>query len=328
MIPLFRGKLFGKNQERDGSVETVYDAIVVGGGPAGLTGAMYLARAKCTVLVLEQGAYGGQIATTEEVANYPGLEPIPGSQLGETMKAQAEGFGAKFRTARVTAYTLDEKVKTVHTDKGAFRCLGLLLATGSHPRPVGFSGEETFRGRGVSTCATCDGPLFGGREVFVVGGGYAAAEESVYLTQFARHVTILIRKGDFSCAKTLADRAKSHEKITVLPNTVLEAVEGDRFVDTLRYRNVLTGQVTRRHAPEGFGVFVYGGYAPATENLEALRRNEKGYLLTDETLQTSVPGVYAAGDVREKPLRQVVTATADGALAATALEGYVNRRRE
>lgn len=325
------GKAFGETcGERNGNMEKIYDAIVVGGGPAGLTAAMYLARAKCTVLLLEQGSFGGQIATTEEVANYPGLPKTSGLALGQTMKAQAEEFGAEFCHARALGYSLEGERKTVRTDKGDFRCRTLLLATGSHPKAVGFAGEAQYRGRGVSYCATCDGAFFAGKQVFVVGGGYAAAEESVFLTTFARHVTVLLRKPDFSCAKTLADKAKNHEKITVLPNTVLESVGGDNLVTRLQYKNTATGAVTVYEAPAGenLGVFVFAGYAPATEALvDHIELDGQGYILTDENLQTSVQGVFAAGDVRQKPLRQVVTATADGALAATALERYVTARK-
>lgn len=312
-------------------MEKVYDVIVVGGGPAGLTAALYLARAKCSVLVLEPGPFGGQIAITEEVVNYPGLEAISGQELGQTLHRQAENFGAEFLAARAEGYDLKDGIKTVRTNMGDYRCLGLILATGAHPRTVGFQGEETFRGRGVSYCATCDGAFFAGREVFVIGGGYAAAEESVFLTRFASHVTILLRKPDFSCAKTLADQAKNHEKITVLPNTVVEAVTGDRGITGIRYKNTVTGEVTEHQAPQGqtMGVFVFAGYAPATEGLEGLLElDDQGYLKTDDSLQTSIPGVYGAGDVRVKPLRQVVTATADGALAASALEKYVETQRE
>lgn len=311
-------------------MEKIYDVIVVGGGPAGLTAALYLARAKCSVLVLEPGVYGGQIAITEEVVNYPGLESVPGQTLGQTIQRQAESFGAEFLAARAEGYQLEGKVKTVRTSRGDYHCLGLLLATGAHPRTVGFQGEETFRGRGVSYCATCDGAFFTGKEVFVIGGGYAAAEEGVFLTKFAKHVTILLRKPDFSCPKSLADKAKTHEKITVLPNTVVESVTGQRGITAIRYKNTATGEVTEYPAEAGetLGIFVFAGYAPSTEGLEGLiKRDAQGYLETDEILQTSVPGVYAAGDVRVKSLRQVVTATADGALAAAALEKYVVNRR-
>ena len=307
-------------------MENLYDVIVVGGGPAGLTAALYLARAKYRVLVLEKLQFGGQISITNEVVNYPGIERTSGQALTDTMQKQAAAFGAEFMLAEATAFDLSGDIKTVHTNRGDYRCFGVLLATGAHPRTVGFKGEEELKGRGVAYCATCDGEFFTGKDIYVVGGGYAAAEESVFLTKFARHVTILIRKNDFSCAASVADQAKNHEKITVLTNTVLEEVAGKNGLHYARYKNTATGEVTEVKSPAGetFGVFVLAGYAPDTEMLKgAVELNEQSYIVTDAAQKTSVDGVYAAGDVCIKPLRQVVTATSDGALAATELEKYV-----
>lgn len=307
-------------------MENLYDVIVVGGGPAGLTAALYLARAKYRVLILEKLQFGGQISITNEVVNYPGIERTSGQALTDTMQKQAAAFGAEFMLAEATAFDLSGDIKTVHTNRGDYRCFGVLLATGAHPRTVGFKGEEELKGRGVAYCATCDGEFFTGKDIYVVGGGYAAAEESVFLTKFARHVTILIRKNDFSCAASVADQAKNHEKITVLTNTVLEEVAGKNGLHYARYKNTATGEVTEVKSPAGetFGVFVLAGYAPDTEMLKGtVELNEQSYIVTDAAQKTSVDGVYAAGDVCIKPLRQVVTATSDGALAATELEKYV-----
>ncbi len=307
-------------------MDNLYDVIVVGGGPAGLTAALYLARAKYRVLVLEKEQFGGQISITHEVVNYPGIEKTSGKALTDTIQKQAETFGAEFILAEATGFDLKGDVKTVYTSRGEYQCLGVLLATGAHPRTVGFKGEEDHKGHGVAYCATCDGEFFTGKDIYVVGGGFAAAEESVFLTKFARHVTILIRKDDFSCAASVADKAKNHEKITVLTNTVMEEVSGENGLDYARYKNTVTGEVTEIKCPKGetFGVFVFAGYAPATEMLRgAVELNEQGYIVTDNAQKTSVDGVYAAGDVCVKPLRQVVTATADGALAATELEKIV-----
>lgn len=307
-------------------MENLYDVIVVGGGPAGLTAALYLARAKYRVLVLEKLQFGGQISITNEVVNYPGIERTSGQALADTMQKQAAAFGAEFMLAEATVFDLSGDIKTVHTNRGDYRCFGVLLATGAHPRTVGFKGEEELKGRGVAYCATCDGEFFTGKDIYVVGGGYAAAEESVFLTKFARHVTILIRKNDFSCAASVADQAKNHEKITVLTNTVLEEVAGKNGLHYARYKNTATGEVTEVKSPAGetFGVFVLAGYAPDTEMLKGtVELNEQSYIVTDAAQKTSVDGVYAAGDVCIKPLRQVVTATSDGALAATELEKYV-----
>ena len=305
-------------------MENLYDVVIVGGGPAGLTAALYLARAKYRVLVLEKEQFGGQISITHEVVNYPGIVKTSGKALTDTIQQQAESFGAEFLLAEANGFDLNGDIKTVHTNKGDFRCFGILLATGAQPRTVGFTGEEEHKGRGVAYCATCDGEFFTGKEIFVVGGGYAAAEESVFLTKFARHVTILVRKSDFSCAASVADQAKNHEKITVLTNTVMEEVSGENGLTYARYKNTATGQVTEYQSEESFGVFVFAGYAPATEALKGIvELNGQGYIVTDGSQKTSAEGVYAAGDVCIKPLRQVVTATGDGALAATELEKYV-----
>lgn len=306
--------------------KNLYDVVIVGGGPAGLSAAIYLTRAKYRVLVLEKEQFGGQITITHEVVNYPGVGKCSGKALTDTMYQQAEYFGADFLIAEATALDLKEDVKIVHTNRGDYRCLGVLLATGAHPRMVGFQGEEEFKGRGVAYCATCDGEFFTGKEVFVIGGGYAAAEESIFLTKFASHVTILIRKDDFSCAEAVAEQARNHEKISVITNTVVEEVRGEAGLNYIRYKNRVTGETTEYHAKEGenFGVFVFVGYAPETDLVKDIAElNQQGYILTDESQKTSVEGLYAAGDICIKPLRQVVTATSDGALAATELEKYV-----
>jgi len=306
--------------------DNLYDVVVIGGGPAGLTAAIYLARARYRVLVIEKEQFGGQITITHEVVNYPGLGKISGKELTETMRRQAESFGAEFLMAEAESLKTDGDVKTVKTSRGDFQCLGILLATGAHPRTVGFKGEEEHKGRGVAYCATCDGEFFTGKEVFVIGGGFAAAEESVFLTKFARHITILVRDDDFSCAMAVAEPAKKHEKITVIYNTVVEEVSGENGLNYIRYKNNKTGEITEYHAENGdtFGVFVFAGYSPDTELVKGIAElDQYGYVITDPSQKTSVSGLYAAGDVCIKPLRQVVTATGDGALAATELEKYV-----
>ena len=307
------------------STKNLYDVIIIGGGPAGLTAAIYLARARYRVLVLEREQFGGQITITHEVVNYPGIGKTSGKLLTDTMQQQAEAFGAEFLLAEATGLDLAGDIKTVRTGRGDFQCFGVLLATGAHPRMVGFKGEEEHKGRGVAYCATCDGEFFTGKEVFVVGGGFAAAEESVFLTKFARHVTILMRSEDFTCAEAAAQPARQHEKITILPFTELLEVSGENGLDHARWKNTQTGEITEYQSQDGetFGVFVFAGYEPATDLVKGLvRLDDKGYVITDGTLKTSVEGVYAAGDVCIKPLRQVVTATGDGALAATELEKY------
>ena len=211
-----------------------YDAVVIGGGPAGLTAGLYLARACYRVLILEQEKFGGQITITAEVVNYPGAAPMSGEALTAEMRRQAENFGAEFLLAEATELKQEDGFFVVRTPKGDFRAHGVILATGAHPRMIGFPGEAEYKGHGIAYCATCDGEFFTGREVFVVGGGFAAAEEAVFLTKYASHVTILIREPDFTCAAKVADPAKQHEKITSKYDTEVEEVTGDSLLRRIR----------------------------------------------------------------------------------------------
>lgn len=307
-----------------GTHDNLYDVIIIGGGPAGLTAGIYLARACYRVLIVEKENWGGQITITSEVVNYPGIEKTSGKELTEGMRKQAESFGAEFKSAEVTDIDIDGDIKKVVTSAGTLECFGIIIATGAHPRMIGFKGEEEFKGHGVAYCATCDGEFFTGKEVFVVGGGFAAAEESVFLTKYASHVTVLVRGDDFKCAKQTADETKNHPDITVLYNTEVEEVTGDSVLRRIVYKNNKTGE-TKEFAPENdtFGVFVFAGYSPSTEIFkDKVELDEKGYVVTDRKQKTNVDGIYAAGDVCIKDLRQVVTATGDGALAATELEKY------
>ena len=306
-------------------MKNMYDVVVIGGGPAGLTAALYLSRARYRVVVVEKEKFGGQITITHEVVNYPGVEKTSGEVLTATMRKQAESFGAEFLLAEVEDLVTEGDVKVVKTTRGELKTYGILIATGAHPRMIGFKGEEEFRGRGVAYCATCDGEFFTGKEVFVIGGGFAAAEEAVFLTKYAKHVNILFRKNDFSCAAATAEAAKNHAKITVIPNTVVEEVYGDSALRGIRYKNIKTEEIHEYKAVDGdnIGVFVFAGYQPATSLVKGVvELDEAGYVVTDRVQKTNVDGIYAAGDVCIKPLRQVVTAVGDGALAATELEKY------
>ena len=317
------------------SNENFYDVVVIGGGPAVLTAALYLARACYRVLVIEKEKFGGQITITAEVVNYPGVEKTSGKELTATMQKQAEHFGAEFLLGEVASLKKAEapsgaEIWETTTDKGSYQSFGILLATGAHPRMIGFPGEAKFRGHGVAYCATCDGEFFRGKEIFVVGGGFAAAEESVFLTKYASYVTILIRGNDFSCAEAVAEAAKNHPKITVLTNTEVVYVEGDHTLRKICYKNKNTGEETIfDSADDTFGVFVFAGYAPNTDLVKDLiALDSHGYVETDRTQKTSYPGIYAAGDVCQKNLRQVVTAVGDGATAATELEKYAAAMQE
>ncbi|MDK9934686.1 FAD-dependent oxidoreductase [Bifidobacterium catenulatum] len=314
------------------SRDDLYDVIVVGGGPAGLTAGLYLARARYRVLILEKDDFGGQITITNEVVNYPGVGRTTGRALTQTMRRQVQDFGAEFLSAEAIGLDVHGDVKTVHTSRGDLKAFGILLATGASPRKLGFEGESEYAGRGVAYCATCDGEFFTGKEVLVVGGGFAAAEESVFLTTYASKVTVLVREQDFTCDATVAAAAKNNPKIDVRYQVELQGVTaGQGGLREAAILNRATGQTeTWRPADGGtFGVFVFAGYVPATDLVRGVvELDDYGYVVTHGYLETSVPGVYAAGDLRAKNLRQVVTATADGAIAAVELERYAKRMSE
>ena len=310
----------------------LYDVIVVGGGPAGLTAGLYLARARYRVLILEKDDFGGQITITNEVVNYPGVGRTTGRELTQTMRQQAQDFGAEFLSAEAIGLDVHGDVKTVHTSRGDLKAFGILIATGASPRKLGFEGESEYAGRGVAYCATCDGEFFTGKEVLVVGGGFAAAEESVFLTTYASKVTVLVREQDFTCDATVAAAAKNNPKIDVRYQVELQGVTaGQGGLREATILNRATGQTETWKPADGgtFGVFVFAGYVPATNLVRGVvELDDYGYVVTHGYLETSVPGVYAAGDLRAKNLRQVVTATAYGAIAAVELERYAKRMSE
>lgn len=310
----------------------LYDVIVIGGGPAGLTAGLYLARARYRVLILEKDDFGGQITITNEVVNCPGVGRTTGRALTQTMRQQAQDFGAEFLSAEAIGLDVHGDVKTVHTSRGDLKAFGILIATGASPRKLGFEGESEYAGRGVAYCATCDGEFFAGKEVLVVGGGFAAAEESVFLTTYASKVTVLVREQDFTCDAAVAAAAKNNPKIDVRYQVELQGVTaGQGGLREASILNRATGQTETWKPVDGgtFGVFVFAGYVPATNLVRGVvELDDYGYVVTHGYLETSVPGVYAAGDLRAKNLRQVVTATADGAIAAVELERYAKRMSE
>ena len=299
-----------------------YDIAIIGTGPAGVSAAITAKVRGKRLILFGAKAISDKVEKAHSILNYPGLPNVTGAQLAQAFSNHLESMDIPITEKQVTAVYAMGDYFAIQTPEEMIESRTVILAAGVVTAKA-LPGENEFLGRGVSYCATCDGEFFTGKDVFVVGGGFAAAEESVFLTKYARQVTILIRGDDFTCAQATADAARNHEKITVLTNTEVEEVSGDTSLRYLRYRNTKTGQVTKHHAADGetFGVFVFAGYEPATELVRGLAElNDQGYILTDRSQKTTADGLYAAGDVCVKPLRQVVTAVGDGALAATELE--------
>lgn len=306
----------------------IYDVIIIGEGPAGLSAGLYAARSRLKTLILEKEKAGGQIVTTDEVANYPGsIENATGPSLINRMVEQAKDFGAEIKLDTVKEVELDGKIKIVKGEKEEYQTKTVIIATGAKPRKIGCPGEEELTGRGVSYCATCDAAFFEDLDVYVVGGGDSAVEEALYLTKFARKVTIIHRRDELRAAKSIQEKAFANEKIDFMWNTVVKEIKGDGIVEAMVVENVKTGEKTEIVANEEdgtFGIFVFVGLVPTTELFEGKLEMENGYIVTDEDMRTNIPGVFAAGDCRKKSLRQVVTATADGAIAAVQAEKYIN----
>lgn len=310
----------------------IYDLIIIGGGPAGLSAGLYAGRARLNTLIVEKESTGGQINSTSEIVNYPGVVKTTGPNLTSDMRTQAENFGVQFQTADVLDINFDEDIKTIKTNNGELKSRAVIIATGASPRKLGFPGEIEYGGRGVAYCATCDGEFFKGLEVIVIGAGYAAAEEAIYLTRFAKKVIIIAREPEFTCAKSIGDKVKANSKIEIRFNTeVLEAV-GDDVLRSVKLINNVTNEKSEYFPPKEdgtFGIFVFVGYEPQTKIFKnKIEMDRYGYILTNENMETSIKGVYAAGDLRPKLLRQVVTAVADGAIAATDAERYVASEKE
>lgn len=306
----------------------IYDVVIIGAGPAGLAAGLYASRARLKTLIVEKEKAGGQIVTTAEVANYPGsIENATGPTLVNRMVEQAEEFGAEKVIDTIKEVELEGKIKVLKGEKGQYQAKTVIIATGANPRKIGCPGEEELTGRGVSYCATCDAAFFEDMEVYVVGGGDTAVEEGMYLTKFARKVTIIHRRDELRAAKSIQEKAFNNDKIEFMWDTVVEEIKGDGIVESMVVRNVKTGETTEIVADEEdgtFGIFPFIGFIPATDLFEGKVELEDGYIVTDEDMKTNIPGVFAAGDVRVKSLRQVVTATADGAIAAVQAEKYIN----
>ena len=309
--------------------QNLYDVIIVGGGPAGLSAAIYASRAKEKVLVIENNTFGGQIALTAKVVNYPGVGPCSGKDLVEMMKTQALDFGAELIQGEIKRLELESKIKMIYTSDQTFRALSVILAPGGLPGQAGFAGETAFKGNGVSYCPTCDGPLFEDCPIYVVGGGLAAVEESIFLSGYSSNVTLVVRENDFTCEKTVSDRLKLYPDIRVLFHTEIIKVSGGMHIDQVTMRDNMSCRIYSERSDKPIGVFVFVGYRPNTDWLpSSLQKDKAGYLVTDANCRTNLTGVCAAGDVRQKSLRQVVTATADGAIAAVSLEPLIRDLHE
>ena len=307
----------------------VYDVIILGGGPAGLTAGLYAGRSRLSTLIIEKGQDGGQIAITDEIENYPGqmVEGESGPSLIARMTEQAKKFGAERCSDVIKSVDLSGDVKKLVGTKGEYEAKCVIIATGAFPKPIGCENEGKFTGKDISFCATCDAAFFEDFEVYVVGGGDSAVEEAMYLTKFARKVTIIHRRDELRAAKSIQEKAFANPKIAFMWDSVVVKVDGDELLSTMTVKNTKTGELTEVKADEDdglFGLFGFIGYNPNSQLFEGMLDMEHGYIKTDDNMHTSIPGVFAAGDIRVKSLRQVVTAAADGAIAAMQAEHYVS----
>lgn len=299
------------------------DVIIIGGGPAGFTAALYTSRAKLDTLLLERAYYGGQMAIASEMENYPGLESVSGSEVADRMARQAAKFGTKMVMEEVLEVRLDTPVKVVKTDKNTYEARTVILCMGASPRRLGLPNEQQLIGSGVSYCATCDGAFFKDRDVAVVGGGDTAAEDVIYLSRFCRRIYLIHRRDKLRVTKILEDLIFNTANVSIIWDTVVEEIFGDLNVTGLGLKNLKTGEKT---VLDVSGIFVAIGYSPNTALVKGqVELTDYGYIKTDEKMQTNLEGVYAAGDIREKQLRQVVTAASDGAEAAHSAEKYISK---
>lgn len=309
-------------------MENIYDVIIVGSGPAGLSAGIYAGRARLKTLIIEKARAGGQIVTTNEVANYPGsIKDATGPTLIERMVEQVDEFGAERISDTIVEVDFSDKIKVLKGQNGEYKAKAVIIATGAKPRLLGCPGEKELVGKGVSYCATCDGAFFTDLDVYVIGGGDSAVEEALFLTKFARKVTIVHRRDELRAAKSIQEKAFKNDKIEFIWNTEVKEIKGDGIVEAMVLRNRVTGEETEIVADEDdgtFGIFVFIGYVPQTDIFKnIINTDDRGYIITDDNMKTNIKGVFAAGDCRVKSLRQVVTATADGAIAAVQAEKYI-----
>jgi thioredoxin reductase (NADPH) len=304
----------------------IYEVIIIGGGPAGLTAGLYTSRSRLNTLLIEIGLLGGQMTTTEVIENYPGFpQGINGDELSRLMEDQAKRFGLKVVSEEGVEIQLEGERKLVKTDGSTYLCEALIICTGNEYRKLGIPGEKEFTGKGVSYCATCDGAFFRDSQIVVVGGGDSALTEALYLTKFAKELTIIHRRDALRGTKIYQERVLADPKIKMLWNSVVQEIKGDSAVRSIVVKNVKTGEVKEFNTE---GVFLFVGLSPRTEFLKGLiTLDEAGYIITDENCETSIKGIFAAGDCRKKLLRQVATAVGDGATAAFAAEKYLESRK-
>ena len=302
-----------------------YDVVIIGGGPAGLTAGLYTSRARLTTLLIESALYGGQMTTTEMVENYPGFpEGITGGDLSRLMEEQAKRFGMEAVNEEVIEAKLAGERKSIQTTGATYLCDAVIICTGTEYRKLGVPGESEFRGKGISYCATCDGAFFKDNEIIVVGGGDSALTEALFLTKFVKGLTIIHRRDALRATKIYQERAMANPKIKFLWNSVVQAIKGDQIVRSVVVKNVKTGEIKELTAE---GVFMFVGLEPRTHFLKGLlQMDDRGYIVTNEDCETSVKGVFAAGDCTKKLLRQIATAVGDGATAAFAAEKYIDEK--
>ncbi len=309
------------------SEEKIYDVIIAGAGPAGMTAAVYTSRANLSTLMIERGMPGGQMANTEDVENYPGFESILGPDLSTKMFEHAKKFGAEYAYGDIKEIIDNGDVKTVVAGSKQYKAYSVIISAGAEYKKVGVPGEKELSGRGVSYCAVCDGAFFKGKELYVIGGGDSAVEEGVYLTRFASKVTIVHRRDELRAQKILQDRAFANEKVDFIWNHTIKSInDKEGKVGSVTLVSTQTGEEQELPAD---GVFIYIGMIPLSKPFTNLGiTNENGYIETNERMETKVPGIFAAGDIREKTLRQIVTATGDGSIAAQSVQHYVEELKE
>lgn len=308
--------------------QSTYDVAIIGGEPAGYTAGIYAARASLNAAVFEQGMPGGQIATSDTIDNYPAFPSISGAELGMKMQEHSEQAGAQTIYEMVNNVHIDETGEfDVETDSATYHARSLIVATGARPRLAGFKGENDYRGRGISYCATCDGMFYRGKDLFVVGGGNSAVEEAMFLAKIAKHVTMVVRKNHFRASRGMVSRLLEHDNVSVRFNTSINEVTGGTLLNRIEFIDTTNGESRVEELPEGsFGIFVFTGNDPVVDLVkDYVDLGSDGGVITDDSMMTKTPGLFCVGDMRTKQLRQVITAAADGAIAGTAAYRYLEQ---